>query len=96
MSGGAFRCGHAKSADNIRRDWKGNPVCRTCANAQSRASKRRERALLKVNAEEQRIGRMQYRMRYLPRQIEGARAKLAALENEARRYGMTELLEARQ
>lgn len=35
-----------------------------------------------------------YRQRYLPGQIKAAREKLKALENEARRYGMTELLEA--
>ena len=32
------------------------------------------------------------RRRYLPAQLEAARRKVEALENEARRYGMTELL----
>lgn len=36
-----------------------------------------------------------YRVRILPEQLEGARRKVAALENEARRYGMTDLLEQR-
>ncbi|TCM33777.1 hypothetical protein [Novosphingobium sp. ST904] len=36
----------------------------------------------------------EYRRRcYLPGQIEAARRKLAMLEAEARRYGMTELVE---
>lgn len=35
------------------------------------------------------------RIRYLPGQLERARRKVTALENEARRYGMTELLERR-
>ncbi len=34
-----------------------------------------------------------YRVKYLPDQLVAARRKLAALENEARRYGMTHLLE---
>lgn len=34
-----------------------------------------------------------YRHRYLPKQIAATRRKLAALENEARRYGMFELLQ---
>jgi hypothetical protein len=34
------------------------------------------------------------RRRYLPSQIDAARAKVRALENEARRYGMTDLLDA--
>jgi hypothetical protein len=38
----------------------------------------------------------EYRLRYLPAQLDAARAKVAALEVEARRYGMTELLEAAQ
>lgn len=36
------------------------------------------------------------RKRYLPIQLEATRRKLRMLENEARRYGMTELLEAGQ
>lgn len=32
------------------------------------------------------------RRRYLPSQLEAARRKVEALENEAKRYGMTELL----
>ena len=36
-----------------------------------------------------------YRIRALPARIEAARRKVTALENEARRYGMTDLLERR-
>lgn len=36
-----------------------------------------------------------YRVRYLPAQLEAARRKVAALETEARRYGMHDLLEQR-
>ena len=32
-----------------------------------------------------------YRVRYLPQQIEAAERKLAALRNEARRYGLHDL-----
>lgn len=38
---------------------------------------------------------LSYRVRMLPEQLERARRRVAALENEARRYGMTDLLEAR-
>ena len=33
------------------------------------------------------------RLRYLPAQLSAARHKVRALENEARRYGMAELIE---
>jgi hypothetical protein len=42
------------------------------------------------------VDRLSYRMRYLPEQLENTRRKLAALENEARRYGLTDLLETTQ
>ena len=35
---------------------------------------------------------LEHRLRYLPTALESARRKLAALETEARRYGMTDLL----
>lgn len=34
----------------------------------------------------------EYRVRYLPKQLDAARKKVEMLENEARRYGLTELL----
>lgn len=37
-----------------------------------------------------------HRARYLPTQLAAARHKVRALENEARRYGMLDLLEANQ
>lgn len=36
-----------------------------------------------------------YRLRVLPEQLQAAERKVAALLNEAARYGMAELLEAR-
>lgn len=36
------------------------------------------------------------RIKYLPRQIDATRRKLAALEAEARRYGLTDLLGERR
>lgn len=93
MSSGAFRCGHPKATDNIRQSSTG-PICRLCANAASREWKRRNREEIKNDAEARRIFNMQQRMRRLPDQIEATRHKLAMLENEARRYGMTELIGA--
>ena len=40
-----------------------------------------------------RLTYMERRIRRLPAMLENARRKVAAYENEARRYGMTELLE---
>lgn len=37
-----------------------------------------------------------HRVRYLPVALEAARRKVAALENEARRYGMVDLVEQAQ
>lgn len=41
---------------------------------------------------DQRIRRIENRMRYLPHAIYSTREKLAALEQEARSYGMVHLL----
>lgn len=43
----------------------------------------------------QEYDRLVNRQRRLPDQLDCARRKVAALENEARRYGMTDLLEQR-
>jgi hypothetical protein len=40
-----------------------------------------------------RIAYMERRIRRLPAMLDGARRKVAAYEAEARRYGMTELLD---
>lgn len=39
---------------------------------------------------------MGYRIRVLPDQLDRARHRVRMLENEARRYGMTDLLESHQ
>lgn len=44
-------------------------------------------------AEARRLQHLTYRIRILPEQLDGARRKVAALENEARRLGMTDLLD---
>lgn len=50
---------------------------------------------LEVLRDEQRLIRMSRRIRYLPTQIETARAKVRQLEAEARELGMLDLLERR-
>jgi len=55
-------------------------------------SKRQQLARMNTD-EDHRADYILYRQRVLPKQIAQARAKLAALENECRRYGMNELLE---
>lgn len=88
----AWPCGHPRTPENTQTIGMGNGVrCRECRRAIARESARRKRSEVD---EEQR--RLQYRMRYLPSQIIALRRKLAMLENEARRYGFTELLEGRQ
>lgn len=47
---------------------------------------------LKLTREEKELSYKLYRIKYLPRQLEATRAKLRALENEARRYGMEDIL----
>lgn len=46
-----------------------------------------------MSDDDQRVEYILYRQRFLPVQLTKARAKVTALENEAARYGMTELLE---
>lgn len=87
MSAGAFRCGHPKLPENIKIIAGGHARCRTCQNACNRAYKRRDYATM-TPAEKW----IAYRVRHLPKQIEAARRKVAALENEARRYGMNDLI----
>lgn len=50
----------------------------------------RRRALREAQPKEERW--LEYRVRYLPQQLDRARRRVAALENEARRYGMNDLL----
>lgn len=46
-----------------------------------------------VDSYHERYDPFAYRVRYLPAQLEAARHKVRALENEARRLGMTDLLD---
>lgn len=46
-----------------------------------------------LDYEAKRVKYVAHRVAYLPRAIDSARRKLSALENEARRYGMNDLLE---
>lgn len=96
MSGRAFKCGHPIAAPFMRVNKVGKPFCLTCKNESSRLSKQRQRERVSASSEMRRVAHMEYRLRYLPRQIEAARAKVVALENEARRYGMDELVEVSQ
>lgn len=76
-----YRCGHPRTAENT---WgRAEARCRQC----TQASQRRTVAQTPPS-----LIALQNRQRYLPRQIEAARHKVVMLENEARRYGMTELL----
>lgn len=93
MTVSSFRCGHPIAPPFLRVNKMGKPFCLTCKNESSRLSKQRQRERVSASYEMRRVAHMEYRLRYLPRQIEAARAKVIALENEARRCGMTELLE---
>ena len=83
-----WRCGHPKTAENTQSVGKDNGTrCKTCRQEISRRSAARCRS-------EAASDRYTYhRLSYLPRQLEAARRKVAMLENEARRYGMTNLLQ---
>lgn len=84
-------CGHERTPENTQSVGDRNGVrCRTCRRETARKSYHNTKAGLSVEDR-----RLEGRLRYLPAQIINTRRKLAALENEARRYGFTELLEAR-
>lgn len=82
-----FGCGHARTKENTQ--WAGDrALCRICHRKAEAASRQRRRE------KEKPVERyVRHRLAYLPTQLENARRKLAALENEARRYGMHDLLE---
>ena len=52
-------------------------------------------ALQTMSADERRVARLEYRMRYLPVGIARARSKLCRLEGEAIALGMLDLVELR-
>lgn len=79
-----YKCGHERSPENTRSGGKGGSACRTCYNANMRAWRRHST-----------VYQDQYRGSVLAEQLSAARRKVAALENEARRRGMTELLESK-
>lgn len=71
-------------AEEKARKLKEDRLAREVAQADAKARKASE------------LSHLTYRMKYLPQQLEDARRKLAALENEARRYRMFDLLETGQ
>ena len=86
MSASAFRCGHPKTADNLkvfRSHGFFDARCRACWNQMKRNARARE------NDETKRLA---YRVRILPDQLAKTRAKLAKLEAEARQYGFLDLV----
>lgn len=78
-----FGCGHAKWGYNAMIAGRRH-ICRQCHKQHLRAAHARK------SPDEVYL---EHRIRYLPMQIASARAKVQHLEEEARRYGMTELLE---
>lgn len=86
----AFRCGHPKTRENMKIRREGGfftERCRECHREHQRAYKAKAR----VNRDRD-AAHLAYRVQYLPGQIEATRRKLTALENEARRYGMHDLV----
>lgn len=81
MSVSLFSCGHARTVDNTVSE-QGRTRCITCKRARAR----------EAYSDDPDIRHLEYRQRYLPIALERTRAKLIELENEARRYGMKELL----
>ena len=82
-----YGCGHPRTADNTR-ICGGRALCRICRNRYQQAYNR------KAKAEETHAERYaRHRIEYLPKQLSATRHKLAMLENEARRLGLTNLLE---
>lgn len=82
-----YGCGHPRTPENTR--FCGNrALCRVCRNKYQQDYSRRVR-----DGETPAERYYRHRVEYLPKQLAATRHKLAALENEARRYGLTELLE---
>lgn len=79
-----YKCGHDRSAENTRSGGNGGAACRTCYNDYMRTWRRHSP-----------IYQDGYRGKVLADQLDAARRKVAALENEARRRGMTELLQGK-
>lgn len=77
-----YPCGHPRTKENTKHRAFG-PICRECNNKHNRNRYARE-------SKAERYERS--RVRYLPIQLEATRRKLAMLENEARRLGLTDLL----
>lgn len=55
---------------------------------------RREAAIERRKSETPNYCRLEYRLRYLPRQLDNARRKVAALESEAKRLGLHDMVSA--
>jgi hypothetical protein len=90
MTSEHFGCGHPRDKANTA--WVGDrAVCLRCKRKHEAASRQRRRE--RETPQERYFA---YRVRVLPEQLDNTRRKLAALENEARRYGLTQLLETNQ
>lgn len=95
MSSGAFRCGHPKTPENTQTVGVANGVrCRICRRKTARESwARNYTPVQRAPAKPKTYDPEYYRINRLPEMLANARRKVAALENEARRYGFTDLLE---
>lgn len=78
-----FRCGHPRIPENFAPN-SGRVVCLSC---------KREHAAVWWRKQDEKRRRQMYRRRFLPHQLEAARRKVAALENEARELGFTHLVQ---
>ena len=82
-----YPCSHPRTDENTQSvGVKNGSRCRECRKeiARRSAAKRRDTANDRYTY---------HRLAYLPRQLEATRRKLVMLENEARRYGMLDLLQ---
>ncbi len=76
-----FSCGHPRTPDNMI--GVARQICRTCR------SIRAKREWSETPDDQKHL---EYRVRILPTQLDRARRRLAGLEAEAKRLGMTDLL----
>lgn len=81
-----LRCGHPDTDENTVIAG-GRAFCRVCKNERAARWWRKQTETRRNEA---------YRKRYLPAQLSAARHKVEMLEAEARRYGLTEMAEARR
>ena len=82
-------CGHARTPENTQGVGCAGVRCKTCRQRITQASYQRNK-----RTDDAATRRLEYRVNYLPFQIDSTRRKLARLEAEAMQLGLRDLVGA--